>query len=788
MAKYDEALLVTAIEQHEAKAETYGNLQDDRATALEYYKGEPLGNEVEGRSQVVYRSVFDTVEWIKPQLADIFTSGEDIISFSPRGPEDVKAAEQETDYTNHVITERNPWFDIFLTWCHDALVQKVGYVKAYWDDSIDTVTERYVNLTDDEFRQLLLNDDIEITEHEESVIGYDPTGAFVIKTHTVAVQRSKPENITRIENLAPEHVRVSQNARKVSLQDRRVDFVEHRERKTISELREDGFDVEDDISDGGESADDWEQNLRDEYNPFQDADDASTADPSMRRVTVREVWIRFDKNKDGKAELLHVVIVGDTVLHCEETDLIPIVAMCPIPQAHQHYGMSIADAVMDLQRIQTALLRGALDNQYLANNGRYGINQNNVNLDDMLDSRAGGVVRVDGDPGGNIMPLTHPTNGQVAIPTMEYVERIASRRTGVNEMSQGLDPNALNNQAGANANSQMMTAAMQRIRFIARVFAEMGVRNLFQVVHALSLKHSRQAEMVQMRGEWVPVNPRNWVKRKDLSVTLTLGTGDKPQQIAMLQAIGMAQKEGLGIGITKPKNLYNTATRLTKLMGHKDVSQFWTDPGDEPIKPPPDPKIQVAQMQLQADQQKFQAQSMLDEKLEMIRNEFAGRQKQMELELQASNDQRDADREQIRAQYDRELKMMEMDRDERLKAAELELQKYKIDRDNEVKLMTAQMSTGAEVPTTPDVTGGSVVDALHGTAVNALAETSGVVQGGVQAMGEQNAQALNAIAQVVAQASQAIASSAQQITQAAQVISKPKKIVRGPDGKVMGVE
>lgn len=697
MADYHDPLLITAIEQHEAQAETYGNLQEDRVQALEYYQGRPLGNEVEGRSQVIYRSVFDTVEWIKPQLADIFTSGEDIISFSPRGPEDVQAAEQETDYTNYIITERNPWFEIFLSWCHDALVQKVGYVKAYWDDSVDDITETYKDLTDAEFQNLLGNEDIELLEHTEQLVSYDPVGLIVEKTHTVRIRRSKPENVVRIDCLAPEYVRVSQNARRLSLQDRRVDFVEHRERKTISELREEGFDVADDITDGGTASADWEESLRDQYNPYAEVD-SDPPDPSMRRVWVRECWIRHDKDQDGKAELLRVIVVGTTILLCEEADLIPIVAMCPIPQAHQHYGLSVADAVMDLQRIQTALLRGALDNQYLSNNGRYGISEK-VNLDDMLDSRAGGVVRVEGNPGEHIFPLTHPTNGQVAIPMLEYVERIASRRTGVNEMSQGLDPNALNNQAGANANSQMMSAAQQRIRFIARVFAEMGVRALFQVVHQLSLTHSREKELVQLRGKWVAVNPRDWTKRRDMSVNLTLGTGDKPQQIMMLQQIGIAQKEGLAIGIAKPKNLYHTATRLTKLMGHKDIDSYWTDPGDQPMQPPPDPRIQVEQMRQQAEVQKFQAEAQLQQQVESIKAQAKQRETELTLQLQASNDMRDSEREALKAQYEQERALLDMQTKERIKAAELEHDRWKTEFQAGVQLRTAEMSAQTTMQT-----------------------------------------------------------------------------------------
>jgi hypothetical protein len=758
----DKNLLIAAIEQHEAQAETLGGLQEDRSEALDYYLGKPLGNEVEGRSQVINRTVWDTVEWLKPQLADVFCSGEELVSFTPRGPEDVQAAEQETDYVNYVITQRNPWFEVFYGWSHDALIQKNGYVKVYWDDSEDIVTEKYQGLTNDEFALLMQDKDIEVVEHAEEAM-VDQMGV-VETSHTVSVERKKPRNLVRIENVAPENVRVDQNARSISLQDHRVAFVQHAEMKTISELRQEGFEVEDNINDGGDGAQDDEEELRDDYTPFRDTD-GDTTDPSMRRVRVRETWIRFDKNNDGRAELLHVVVVGTTILHCEETDHIPIVALCPTPLAHRHYGLSVADAVMDLQRIQTALLRGALDNQYLANNGRYGINTNNVNLDDMLDSRAGGVVRVDGEPGSNIFPLTHPTNGQVAIPMLEYVEKIAQRRTGVSEMSQGLDPNALNNQAGADANSRMMTATMQRVKFIARVFAETGVRALFQLVHQLTLKHSRQQEMVRLRGGWVPIDPRTWVKRADLQINLTLGTGDKPQQIAMLQAIGMAQKEGLAIGIAKPKNLYHTATKLTQLMGHRDVQQFWIDPGDAPLQPPQDPKIAVTQMQLQADQQKFQAEAMLKERLESINAAAKQRETELQLQLQASNDARDSEREALKAQYQQELAMVQEQTKREIEMARMQHDADQKERDR----IFDEWKTKLEAET-------KVVVAQIGAASRPAA--SGGEEGEKKPEPTPQGPDNSAV----------LAAAMQGFTAALTNMNRPRTIKRGSDGKVTGIE
>lgn len=755
----DDKQLINAIEAHESNAETFGGLQDDRATALDYYLGKPLGNEVEGRSQVIARPVWDTVEWLKPQLADIFCSGDELVSFQPRGPEDVQSAEQETDYVNYTITQRNNWFDVWYAWSHDALVQKNGYVKVYWDDSEDITSEYYDDLTPEEFALLMQDDDIEIVEHEEES-GFDMSTGFPVISHSVRIERKKSRNVVKIDNLSPESVKVDQNARGLSLQDDRVSFVEHSEQKTLTELRLEGFDVDNDLSDGGESGGDWEEALRDDYQPWRDRD-SDTVDPSMRRVRVRECWIRYDYDGDGRAELRHVIIVGKEILLNEECSFVPVIALCPTPLPHQHNGLSVADAVMDLQRIQTALLRGALDNQYLANNGRYAVDENNVNLDDMLDSRPGGIVRVNGQPGAAMFPLTHPTNGQIAIPMMEYVDRIASRRTGVSEQTQGMNPDVLNNQAGATANTMVLTAAQQRIKFIARVFAETGIKTLFQLVHQITLMHSRQQEMVRLRGSWTPIDPRTWVKRNDLQISMTFGMGDRTSQVSVLMQLAQMQQLAAQAGLASKKNIYNTLIKITKTVGIKDVDSYWTDPDTvEPTPPPPDPKVLVEQMRQQADTQKFQveqqmavhkfqAEQTMNENLQRMKMEFEARQSQMELELQASNDARDSEREALKAQYDAQIEQMKIENERQIKAMEDGTKRYIAELDAQVRLTIAGLNKEAKAE-----------------------------QGESKEPKEPKEDKSN----------DALAVAINGMNAALTTLAKPKKIVRGPDGRAEGVE
>lgn len=672
-----ETELLTAIEHYESDAESLTGNADDRIKALDYYLGEPRGDEKEGRSQVISREVFDTVEWIKPQIAEIFCSGDEVVSFAPRGPDDIQAAEQETEFVNWVVTQKNNWFEIFSSWQHDALIQKVGYVKAFWDDSEDVTEEDYNGIDEASMMRLGSDPHVELAEIESFPDNY---GVIV---YNAKVKRRSGCAHVRIEPVPPENIRVGKDSRKLSLQDKGQTFVEHVEEKTISDLRAMGFDVEDDLSDGGQSQADWEAATRDSNNPLRDT--ANDVDPAMRRVKVRECWVRVDYDGDGIAELRNVIVVGTTILKNETTDLCNIVALCPNILPHQHNGLSVADAVMDLQDIGTALLRGSLDNLYLANDGRFAIDADNVNLDDMLVSRPGGIVRVTGNPNQSIMPLNHSTGGLNSLPMLEYLDKVKQRRTGVNEQTQGINPNALNDTAtGA---QMMMTAAMQRIKFIARTFAETGVRDLFPLVHALTLKNSRGPEIMRLRGQWIPVDPREWVNRADLVISVGLGTGDKPQQLMFMDGLIKRMMEMMPVGLTSPPQLYNAVKKFTQLAGYKDVDSFWLDPTQQPPKPEQPP------LPLVIEDMKIKGQMAI----EQGRASAMVEGKKAELQVQAANDARDGDRQERQAQLDFQLEQQRIQSQQQIKLAELQANAIEAEKQREHERLMKELEVQAKL-------------------------------------------------------------------------------------------
>lgn len=682
----DKNRLLSAINKAESAsygADNNSELSSIRARSIEDYLGAPYGDEQEGKSQVISRDVFDTIESIKPSLARIFTGGDRVCKFDPVGPEDEQQAEQETDYINHVIQEKNDWFRIFYEWSDDALKTKNAYAMAYFDKSVDVESEKYNGLSDEEFAMLLQDPEVELTAHSEYPdIGIAGVNAMDIgmapMLHDVEVKRTKHKGQVKICVLPPERVKVDENTSSFSLKG--SNYVEYWDFKTLSEIKEMGLDVDEEALKGGSSEtgrDTPEDVARDDLGESRGDE---SVDPSMTKHKVRMVWIRHDYNDDGLAELLFCIVVGSQVPFHEETNTIPVACIVPTPLGHRHMGLSVRDAICDIQRIKTEIWRQTLNNLYLANNGRYGISDK-VNLDDMLVSRDGGVVRVDGNPSQHILPFTHPVVAPQALTVLEYADQIRENRTGTNRYFTGNDANNLTKTASGIA--QLSSAASQRVEMIARIFAE-GVKELFQIVHELTIKHAdaTRQDKIRLKGQWVAIDPSTWKKRSDLKIAVGLGTGNKEVMGANLMQILALQEKGLMIGVTSPKKIKNALDEVTKNYGFPNPDAFWDDPGEGPLQPQPDPKME----KVKADAAAKQAQQQAD--VQLNQQKMAQEAQQNAVKMQ---------QEQQMAEFKALLEdRMEGARMER----EAQFEQWKAMLDAQTKVLVAQISAKATVDRT----------------------------------------------------------------------------------------
>jgi hypothetical protein len=213
------------------------------------------------------------------------------------------------------------------------------------------------------------------------------------------------------------------------------------------------------------------------------------------------------------------------------------------------------------------------------------------------------------------MPLSHPPLPASSFGMVEYMDSMKEKRTGITAYNQGLDANSLNKTATGVA--QIMNASQQRIELVARTFAETGVKELFKLVHHLVRTTLTKPDIIRLRNKWVEVDPREWKARKDLSISVGLGAGNKDQQLAHLMSIINMQKEAINAGLTSPEKIYNALAKLTQNAGFKNPEEFWVNPANMPEQQgqqdkPSEAEIMV-QGQLQIEQQKADAQMMQEQ-------------------------------------------------------------------------------------------------------------------------------------------------------------------------------
>ena len=709
--------LYAAIER-ESDAADNGQLSSDRAAAIDAYLGRNAMPAPDGRSQVVDRTVYETIQWMLPSLARIFANGDDVVSIPPLGPDDEQGAKQEAQYLNFVALQKNNWFEIFTTAAKDALLTKAGYLYCYKESRRQVEIEKYERQTQVGV-SLIMQDKPEVLNVKEYPDEESPPQPVIdpatgqpaigpdgqpmmqpVMLYDLEVRRVKEDVAYRIEVLPPERCRVSERHNRVQLDG--CAYFEYFDWVSLSDLRRDGFDIPDDVETGEDPMPTTEDTARDQYGIKHND---QFIDPSQKRVRTRYVWIQYDADGDGISELNYCVVVGSKVVHREECNEIPIGVLCPDPLPHRHIGQSVYDTTADIQAIKTVVWRQGLDNLYLSNNPRTFADPSMVNLDDLLVSRPGGIVR--GKPGAifgqSVAPFPIPFVFPQAVEALGYLEQVTEGRTGVNRYFQGTDNNALNKTASGV--QQLSTMAAQRVEQIARHFSN-GVEKLFRVLHSIILKGGHKSESVKLGGEWVDIDPSTWRKRTDFRIMVGYGAGNKDALLNRLMTIAAMQEKAAmgGLPIVKPENMYETAIEITKASDFSSPDRFWTDPKNAPppSPPQPDPTVMAAeQIKSQTTLQVKSAEVDKDKQVAIVQEEnkraIAELQSSTQLQIEQMRREHEAALESYRQRHAIDLKGMDAEH-----TAFLDTHKHQLtsqssnDVATEAKSMAAQLADAVE--------------------------------------------------------------------------------------------
>lgn len=582
-------------------------IAERRLKSQRYFNGEVDIGEEDGRSSVVSTKCRDTVRAVKPSIQRVFMTSDRPVEFIPAGPEDVASMEQASTYATAKFRQHNG-YQILRDVTHDALVNIVGFTKAYWatydnakiydftelDDAqyqavisspgVDVIRE---SARDDELAIQMLQQQIEAAQamaQQAAAAGQqvDPSQLPQMpeqlpQLHDLRIIRRNPSGKMCIDTVPPEDFFIDRNARS----DTDYYVIGHRVEMRAADVVAMGID-EDKVADldSATTADtrDQEDEARRRYSINRDETE-NTADPSMKLVTITEAYMRVDIDRTG-TPILHKFILGGTanrLLSYEPVDDHPFAAWHIDPEPHTFFGRSLVEIIEQDQDAATAIIRGVLDNVQMTNNPRIEAVKGQVEIDDLLNNEIGGVVRV--NQPGMLRDLAVPFVAGQTLPALQYIDQMVEVKTGVTRASMGLDADALQSTTKA-AVAATVSAAAGQVEVMVANLAYTGARRLFTQILKLMATHSTKAEMLRINGSYVPMDPRVWDAELDAAVNVGLGTGNEEQKTAMLgQTLQMQLQAITTFGPANPlaglPQLRNTLADLHALNGIHNIDRYF---------------------------------------------------------------------------------------------------------------------------------------------------------------------------------------------------------------------
>ena len=583
--KLDDDKIVTILDDNIRRSVGYydSQISRERQRVMEYYNGTLPKPAHDGNSKYVSMDVYDTVESMKAALLETFSTGYKTVRFAPQNADDTDIADVATEYCDYVANRQNNLFEVMQSVIHDSLIARVGIAKVFYYYGEESHLEEVTDITEEELDVILAQDNVEIEELTEDIAGLS-SGELRVTT---------PANKICIESIAPEEFLVEPQARDLDS----VSFCAHRTKKTLSELRMEGYD-EKLISNIGEHTDVDMESDPEVLARFNDIGqdrgfNASSYQDQVRQVTVYECYIMLDPEGSGVAELYRVIKAGNSLLEMEKTNQKPFVAFTPLPVPHAFFGNNFGNNIVPIQNARTVLTRSILDHTMITNNPRYMVVRGGLtNPKELIDGRVGGIVNVSRPDA--ISPMPQASLNPFVVQTLQLLEEDKEDNTGVSRLSQGLNKDAVSQQNSQALVETLATMSQQRQKIIARNFANSFLKPLYQMIYKLVIEHEPEQKVVELAGNYVEVSPAQWGSKRDVVVEMHLGYGEQEQEATKYLALHnlMSQDPTLST-MYGPENQYKLMSHVMENNGIKNVADYLTPPDQLP-PPQPDPAQEMA--------------------------------------------------------------------------------------------------------------------------------------------------------------------------------------------------
>lgn len=547
------------------------------------------------KSTIVSTDVQDTIMAIMPELMRIFASSEHSVDFQSRTEEGDEAAKQATDYIRYKFWEENQGFMILYEAIMDCLQNKIGIITWWTEDRIDVRVQTYKNISTEQVGMLLSESEGAELAHMGNL---DPNTGLIDNV-AVRFQKSMPDLV--ITAVPPDEFRVGRSTNKI----KHANLIGREQYLRAGDLIALGYDPEVVWMFAGDSRPyTTDRILR---NPFEGIGE----EPLNDLVRYGDYFIRIDRDGDGIPELRRICTLGQNNFIIDDTPVTDAnySVFSPSPRQHTLIGNAIADLGKDIQRINTNLIRGALDSLAQSINPRTAINETLTNVEDAMNEDLGAIIRTRGNPSEAVYPIIIPFVGADAFQMKSQIDLVRQQRTGISQASQGIDPKALQSTAVMGID-MIANGAQARIELIARIIAETGLAPMYKGLLREVVNNQNQPETVKLRGQWTEVNPSTFDADMRCVVNPALGKGSDMTRLMALQEVAAKQvmiveKFGLNNGFVTVENIRNTIVDQLAIANIRNVGRYFGEVTPELLQSiatapkEPDPATLLAQAELE---------------------------------------------------------------------------------------------------------------------------------------------------------------------------------------------
>lgn len=597
-----------------------------RLRNLQYYQAQAVGElaapEVPDRASIVATDVADTVESILPSLIRVFAASQEAVECEARTQQYEPQAKLASEYLRHIFWHRCNGFGVLHDWFKDGLIQKVGFVKIEWDKTPEDVERSFSGLLPEQVQGLLSDPSITVTEQAARTVS---VAGQQVEVYDLKVSQRLGNGCAKVTPVPPEEMRIHPRAR----YGEEPLFIGQETSRTRAQLEAEGYDLTG-ISSGDPVEWSMSADARMLFGKGLWTDDSTG---ELERFRVAEGYIQLDQDDDGVPEWRRVFMIGDTVMEDDAVREHPFASFCPTPVPHAFFGLCPADQAIEPQRLNTSLMRALLDNTYLTVNQRTAVVEGRVNLDDLLVSRPGGLVRTQSLDA--LMPLQQPQLSPAAWQMVEWADQWRERRTGYTRYSQGLKADALSPQTAYGA-SVIAEKDDMRMELMARVAAE-SVRQMFEKLLRCMAAYQDVPDQVRLLGTWLQIDPRQWDDAFNIRVNVGLGVGNKDKRAAALMQVIQLQQPMIQAGIVDKESALLAAWKFADAAGLTDAQSYFKPAQPQPQQPPME--LQLAQIKAQADQQAQAQEGQIELQKQAQQQQFEAAQSQLDRQTQIAVEQ-----------------------------------------------------------------------------------------------------------------------------------------------------